>query len=91
MIITLNLEDIILLHSFHRLNCLGQFSSEGLFERLSQEENFDSDQTFLMTAVITALDLIDADHSIVTKLQENALEVHNHFEAIDGMTLNGDR
>jgi len=45
----------------------------------------------LATAVITALDLIDADHSIVTKLQENALEVHNHFEAIDGMTLNGDR
>jgi len=45
----------------------------------------------LATAVITALDLIDADNSIVTKLQENALEVHNHFEAIDGMTLNGDR
>jgi len=45
----------------------------------------------LATAVITALDMIDSDPELVLRLQDNALEVHNNFESIDGLVLHGDR
>ena len=45
----------------------------------------------LATAVITALDMIDSDPELVLRLQDNALEVHNSFQSIDGLVLHGDR
>ena len=46
----------------------------------------------LAAAVTTALDMIDSDPEHVLKLQDNALEVHNQFESINGgLELHGDR